>query len=62
MAVIDAVAGTVEVNGVNRIDALGARSTFPYIPPGGVEVRFRSASGGTDQAAGLTIETAPRWT
>jgi hypothetical protein len=61
-AAIDTEYGTVEVNGVNRIDALAYRSTFPLIPPGGVEVRLRSRTGGTSQAAGLTIETAPRWT
>jgi hypothetical protein len=63
VAVIDSDLGTVEVNGVNRYDAFLAGSTFPRIPPnGGAEVRLRSATGGTDQAAGLTIETAPRWT
>lgn len=62
VAVVDSDLGTVEVNGVNRYDAFGAGSTFPTIPPGGVEVRLRSGTGGTDQAAGLTIETAPRWT
>lgn len=62
VAVIDSDLGTVEVNGVNRYDAFLAGSTFPLIPPGGAEVRLRSATGGTDQAAGLVIETAPRWT
>jgi hypothetical protein len=62
VAVIDSDLGTVEVNGVNRYDAFVAGSTFPLIPPGGAEVRLRSATGGTSQAAGLVIETAPRWT
>jgi hypothetical protein len=59
--VVDTAAGTSTVNGVNRYDAWGAGSTFPLIPPGGVEVRLRSASGGTDQTAGLTVLTAPSW-
>lgn len=62
VAVIDSDLGIVEVNGVNRYDAFGAGSTFPLIPPGGAEVRLRSATGGTDQAAGLVVGTAPRWT
>jgi hypothetical protein len=62
VAVIDSDLGTVEVNGVNRYDAFVTGSTFPLIPAGGVEVRLRSGSGGVDQAAGLTVETAPRWT
>lgn len=61
-AVVDSDLGTVEVNGVNRYDAFAAGSTFPTIPPGGVEVRLRSGAGGVSPAAGLTIETAPRWT
>lgn len=59
--VIDTAAGTSAVNGVNRYDAWAAGSTFPLIPKGGVEVRLRSAAGGTSQAAGLTITTAPSW-
>jgi hypothetical protein len=62
VAVIDSDLGTVEVNGVNRYDAFLAGSTFPTIPAGGAEVRLRSETGGTDQAAGLVIGTAPRWT
>lgn len=61
-AVVDTDLGTVEVNGVNRYDAFGPGSTFPLVPPGGVEVRLLSAAGGTSPAAGLTITTAPRWT
>jgi hypothetical protein len=59
--VVDTAAGTSTVNGVNRYDAWAAGSVFPLIPPGGVEVRLRSGSGGTDQAAGLTVLTAPSW-
>lgn len=59
--VIDTAAGTVTVNGVNRQDALMADSTFPLIPPGGFTVRLTSATGGTDQAAGATVTTAPTW-
>jgi hypothetical protein len=59
--VVDTAAGTSTVNGVNRYDAWGAGSTFPLIPAGGDEVRLRSATGGTDQAAGLTVTTAPSW-
>lgn len=62
VAIIDTDLGIVEVNGVNRYDAFATGSTFPLIPPGGVEVRLLSATGGTDQAAGLLITTAPRWT
>jgi hypothetical protein len=58
---VDTAAGTSTVNGVNRYDAWAAGSVFPLIPPGGVEVRLRSATGGTDQAAGLTVTTAPSW-
>lgn len=61
-AVVDTDLGTVEVNGVNRYDAFGTGSTLPLIPPGGVEVRLLSATGGSSPAAGLTITTAPRWT
>jgi hypothetical protein len=59
--VVDTAAGTVEVNGVNRQDALMADSTFPLIPSGGIDVRLTSAAGGTDQSAGLTVTTAPTW-
>jgi hypothetical protein len=59
--VVDTAAGTSTVNGVNRYDAWAAGSVFPLIPPGGVEVRLRSGSGGTDQAAALTVLTAPSW-
>jgi hypothetical protein len=70
--VVDTAAGTSTVNGVNRYDAWGAGSVFPLIPgstlnpdgtvtPGGTELRLRSATGGTDQAASLTILTAPSW-
>jgi hypothetical protein len=60
--VIDTAAGTVTVNGVNRLDALMADSTFPLIPARtGVDVRLSSAAGGTDQAAALTVTTAPTW-
>lgn len=62
VAIIDTDLGIVEVNGVNRYDAFGTGSTFPLIPTGGVEVRLLSGTGGTDQAAGLLIATAPRWT
>jgi hypothetical protein len=58
---VDTAAGTSTVNGVNRYDAWGAGSVFPLIPAGGVEVRLRSATGGVDQAAGLTLTTAPSW-
>lgn len=58
---VDTAAGTSTVNGVNRYDAWGAGSVFPLIPPGGVEVRLRSGAGGVDQAAGLTVTTAPSW-
>lgn len=58
---IDTAAGTATVNGVNRLDALMADSTFPLIPPGGFTVRLTSATGGTDQAAGLTVTTSPTW-
>jgi hypothetical protein len=69
---VDTAAGTSTVNGVNRYDAWAAGSVFPLIPgsrlnpdgsisPGGVEVRLRSGAGGTDQAAGLTVTTAPSW-
>jgi hypothetical protein len=58
---VDTAAGTSTVNGVNRFDAWAAGSVFPLIPPGGVEVRLRSGSGGQDQAAGLSILTAPSW-
>lgn len=59
--VVDTAAGTVTVNGVNRLDALLADSSFPLIPNGGVEVRLGSATGTTSQAAGLTVTTAPTW-
>jgi hypothetical protein len=70
--VVDTAAGTSTVNGVNRYDAWGVGSTFPLIPgstlnpdgtvtPGGTEVRLRSATGGTDQTAALTVLTAPSW-
>lgn len=59
---VDTAAGTVTVNGVNRLDALMADSTFPLIPARtGVDARLSSAAGGTDQAAGLTVTTAPTW-
>lgn len=70
---LDTAAGTSTVNGVNRFDAWGAGSVFPLIPGGtadpvtgqitggGVEVRLRSATGGTDQTAALTVLTAPSW-
>lgn len=61
-AIIDTDLGIVEVNGVNRYDAFGTGSTFPLIPPGGVEVRLLSAAGGTSPDASLTVTTAPRWT
>jgi hypothetical protein len=59
--VVDTAAGTSTVNGVNRYDAWGAGSVFPLIPPGGVELRLRSATGGTDQTAGASVLTAPSW-
>lgn len=67
--VVDTAAGSFTVNGVNRYDAWGPGSTFPLIPgsdpitgaPGGTEVRLRSASGGSDPAAGLTVTTASSW-
>lgn len=59
--VIDTAAGTAQLNGVNRLDALAAGSSFPLIPPGGVDVRFTSTAGGTDQAAALYVATAPTW-
>lgn len=68
--VVDTAAGTSTVNGVNRYDAWAAGSVFPLIPgrdpldptsTGGVEVRLRSGSGGSDQTAGLTVLTAPSW-
>jgi hypothetical protein len=59
--VVDTAAGTSTVNGVNRYDAWGPDSTFPLIPPGGTELRLRSATGGTDQSAGVTALTAPSW-
>jgi hypothetical protein len=70
--VVDTAAGTSTVNGVNRYDAWGAGSTFPLIPgrrlqpdgsytTGGTEVRLRSMTGGSSQAAGLTVLTAPSW-
>lgn len=62
VAVIDTDLGTVAVNGVNRYDAFGAGSTFPMIPPEGTEVRLLSGTGGTSQAASLTVTTAPAWT
>jgi hypothetical protein len=66
---VDTINGTSTVNGVNRYDAWAVGSTFPLIPPadpildtpGGTEVRLRSGTGGTDQAAGLTVTTAPSW-
>jgi hypothetical protein len=59
---VDTAAGTVTVNGVNRLDALRADSTLPLIPARtGVEVRLGSQTGGTDQAAGLLVTTAPTW-
>lgn len=67
---VDTAAGTSTVNGVNRYDAWAAGSVFPLIPgrdpldpasTGGVEVRLRSGNGSTDQAAGLTVTTAPSW-
>jgi hypothetical protein len=66
---VDTTTGTSTVNGVNRYDAWAAGSTFPLIPAsdpvagtsGGTEVRLRSGAGGTDQAAGLTVTTAPSW-
>lgn len=58
---VDTASGTTTINGVNRYDAWGAGSVFPLIPPGGVEVRLRSDGGGSDQAAGLTVLTAPSW-
>lgn len=58
---VDTAQGTVTVNGVNRLDALTADSSFPLIPPGGVEVRLTSSAGGTDPAAGLTVTVAPTW-
>lgn len=59
--VLDTAAGTSTVNGVNRYDAWGAGSVFPLIPRGGTELRLRSLTGGTDQAAALTCLTAPSW-
>lgn len=61
VAVIDTEAGTVQVNGVNRLDAYLSGSTFPTIPPGGAEVRLRSRTGGTSQAAALYVTTASTW-
>lgn len=71
--VVDTAAGTSQVNGVNRYDAWGAGSVFPLVPGGtlnpltgliaggGTTVVLRSATGGTDQTAGLTVTTAPSW-
>lgn len=59
--IIDTAAGSAQVNGVNRLDALLADSTFPLIPTGGVDVHLTSTAGGTDQAAGLLVTTAPTW-
>jgi len=71
--VIDTAAGTSMVNGVNRYDAWAAGSTFPLIPgrrldpstgselPGGTTAVLRSATGGSDPAAGLVVTTAPSW-
>jgi hypothetical protein len=59
--VVNTAEGTSTVNGVNRYDAWGAGSTFPMIPPGGVEVRLRSGTGGADPAAALSVSTAPSW-
>lgn len=57
---LDTLAGTLQINGVNRPDALAPGSTFPLIPPAGAEVRLRSAIGASNQAASLTVTTAPR--
>ncbi len=61
-AVVDTESGTVYVNGTNRSDAIAPGSSFPLIPPGGVEVRLLSSAGATDPAAALYVTTAPRWT
>jgi hypothetical protein len=61
VAVIDTATGTVTINGADRFDAWAAGSTFPLIPPGGADVRLRSTTGGTDQAAYLTVTSAPAW-
>lgn len=58
---VDTAAGSFTVNGVNRYDAWGPGSTFPLIPPGGTELRLRSAAGGSDPAAGLTATTTSSW-
>jgi hypothetical protein len=57
---VDTAAGAAQVNGANRPDLIAVGATFPLVPPGGAEVRFRSATGGSDPAAALTVTTAPR--
>lgn len=57
----DTRAGTIQLNGTNRYDALTAGSVVPLIPPGGVEVELRSGAGTSWPDALAFVDTAPTW-
>lgn len=61
VARVDTRAGLVQLNGVNRYDALAAGSALPLIPQGGMEVELRSGAGTDWPDAQLYVDTAPTW-